>query len=109
DPAFSPDGRYLYFDQDTTPGPIFEYNKDSTGQIYVIRRLDRETGEVTDYISGAGGAIKPTPSPDGKWVAFLRRVDYKTTLFLKNVESGELIPLYDGMERDMQEIWAIHG
>lgn len=109
DPAFSPDGRYLYFDQDTTPGPTFQYNKDSTGQIYVIRRLDRQSGEIDDYITGAGGAIKPTPSPDGKWVAFLRRVDYKTTLFLKHVESGELVPLYDGMERDMQEIWAIHG
>lgn len=109
DPAFSPDGRYLYFDQDTTPGDIFEYNKDSTGQIYEIRRLDRETGELEDYVSGAGGAIKPTPSPDGKWLAFLRRVDYDTVLFLKHIESGELIPLYDGMERDMQEIWAIHG
>lgn len=109
DPAFSPDGRYLYFDQDATPGAVFEYNKDSSEQIYVIKRLDRETGEVENYITGPGGAIKPTPSPDGKWVAFLRRMDYKTVLFLKNVESGELIPLYDGMERDMQEIWAIHG
>ncbi|HEX6928557.1 MAG TPA: amidohydrolase family protein [Gammaproteobacteria bacterium] len=109
DPAFSPDGRYLYFDQDTTAGDIFEYNKDSTGQIYVVRRLDRKTGEIENYITGPGGAIKPTPSPNGKWIAFLRRVDYDTTLFLKNIESGELIPLYDNMERDMQEIWAIHG
>lgn len=109
DPAFSPDGRYLYFDQDTTPGQYFEYNKDSSGQIYTIRRLDRDTGKLEDYISGAGGAIKPTPSPDGKWVAFIRRVDYQTTLFLKNIESGELVELYDGLERDMQEIWAIHG
>ncbi|MBW3566625.1 MAG: amidohydrolase family protein [Proteobacteria bacterium] len=109
DPAFSPDGRYVYFDQDTTPGDFFEYNKDSTGQIYSVRRLDRETGEIDNYISGPGGAIKPTPSPDGKWVAFLRRNDFKTNLFLKNVESGELVQLFDGMERDMQEIWAIHG
>lgn len=109
DPSFSPDGRYVYFDQDTTPGEFFEYNKDSTGQIYTVRRLDRETGEIDNYISGPGGAIKPTPSPDGKWVAFLRRDDFKTNLFMKNVESGELVQLFDGMERDMQEIWAIHG
>lgn len=109
DPSFSPDGRYLYFSEDTTPGEIFEYNKDSTGQIYVVKRLDRENGEIDTVISGPGGAIKPLASPDGKWIAFLRRVDYQTTLFLKNVESGELIPLFDGMERDMQEIWAIHG
>ncbi len=109
DPAFSPDGRYLYFDQDTTAGDVFEYDKDSTGQIYVVKRLDRKTGEIDTYISGAGGAIKPLPSPDRRWVAFIRRVDYRTTLFLKNIESGELVPLYSGMERDMQEIWAIHG
>ncbi|HEX7047154.1 MAG TPA: amidohydrolase family protein [Gammaproteobacteria bacterium] len=109
DPSFSPDGRYLYFDQDTTAGDFFEYNKDSAGQIYAVRRLDRKTGEIENYITGPGGAIKPTPSPDGKWVAFLRRVDYDTALFLKDIESGELIPLYDNMERDMQEIWAIHG
>ncbi len=41
EPAFSPDGRYLYFSDDATPGEIFEYNKDPNGQIYVIQRLDR--------------------------------------------------------------------
>jgi Tol biopolymer transport system component len=34
DPAFSPDGRYLYFDQDITPGNYFEYNKDSNKTLY---------------------------------------------------------------------------
>ena len=28
EPAFSPDGRYLYYSDDTTPGAIFQYNKD---------------------------------------------------------------------------------
>lgn len=109
DPAFSPDGRYLYYDQDVTSGDTFEYNKDSTGEIYAIKRLDRVTGETETYIQGPGGAARPTPSPDGKWVAFVRRVRYDTHLFLKNVESGELVPVYDRLERDMQEIWALHG
>ena len=42
EPAFSPDGRYLYWSADTTPGKIWEYNKDPNGQIYVIKRLDRD-------------------------------------------------------------------
>lgn len=109
DPAFSPDGRYLYYAQDTTPGDTFEYNKDSNGQIYVIKRLDRVSGETRDYVTGAGGAARPTPSPDGKWLAFVRRVRFQSTLFLKSIESGELIPVYDTLERDMQEIWAMHG
>ncbi len=41
EPAFSPDGRYLYYSQDTTPGPVFEYNKDPNAEIYAIQRLDR--------------------------------------------------------------------
>ena len=44
EPVFSPDGRYLYFSEDRSPGSSFEYSKDSNQQIYVIRRLDLETG-----------------------------------------------------------------
>ncbi|MCH7653320.1 MAG: PD40 domain-containing protein [Chloroflexi bacterium] len=69
EPAFSPDGRYLYFCQDTTAGKVFEYNKDSNKEIYVIKRLDRVTGEVQRYVTGPGGAVRPTPSPDGKYLA----------------------------------------
>ena len=109
EPAVSPDGRYVYFSQDTTPGLFFEYNKDSNKQIYVIQRLDRETGELEPYISGPGGSIRPTPSHNGKWIAFVRRVRGKSILHLNEVDSGKEIPIYDEMERDMQEAWAIHG
>lgn len=109
EPAFSPDGRYLYFSQDTTPGTTFQYNKDSTGQIYVIRRLDRHTGQLQDYITGAGGAVRPTPSPDGKSIAFVRRWDGKSWLWLKDVASGQVTRLHGPVERDMQEIWAMQG
>ncbi|MCI0572730.1 MAG: amidohydrolase, partial [Myxococcaceae bacterium] len=109
EPAFSPDGRYVYFSQDTTPGKTFEYNKDANGQIYVIKRLDRETGDVDVFLNGPGGSVRPTPSPDGKSVAFVRRVRNQTVLFLADVESGVERPLWNGLERDMQETWAIHG
>ena len=109
EPAFSPDGRYLYFSDDVTPGAIFEYNKDPNGQIYVIQRLDRETGEIERYVTGPGGSIRPAPSPDGKSLAFIRRVRYKSTLFVRDLESGRETPLYDGLDRDMQETWAVHG
>ena len=109
EPVFSPDGRYLYFSQDVTPGKTFQYNKDSNKQIYAINRLDRETGEIERFVSGPGGAVRPTPSPDGKWLAFVRRVRFKTCLFIQDVESGYNRELYSGLERDMQETWAIHG
>ena len=51
----------------------------------------------------------PTPSPDGKSLAFIRRVRGKSTLYVADLASGAERPLYDGLERDMQETWAIHG
>lgn len=109
EPAFSPDGRYLYYSQDTTPGQTFEYNKDPNKQIYVIQRLDRKTGETEAFITGPGGSIRPTPSHDGKSLAFVRRVRGKSVVYVADVESGAERPLYDGLDRDMQETWAIHG
>jgi Tol biopolymer transport system component/imidazolonepropionase-like amidohydrolase len=109
EPVFSPDGKYLYFSDDATPGGIFEYSKDPNSQIYVIQRLDRETGDAERYVTGPGGSIRPTPSPDGKSLAFIRRVRYKSTLYVKDLESGRETPLFDGLERDMQETWAVHG
>lgn len=109
EPAFSPDGRYLYYSWDSTPGGSFEYNKDSNGQIYVVSRLDRTKGETETWISGPGGAVRPTPSPDGKRVAFVRRDRFQTCLYVQDVASGEVRKVHAGLERDMQEAWAIHG
>ncbi len=109
EPAFSPDGRYVYYSQDVTPGKSFQYNKDPNTEIYAIQRLDRQTGETIKFVHGPGGAIRPTPSPDGELLAFARRVRNKTVLFLQEIASGREWPIYDGLERDMQETWAIHG
>ena len=109
EPAFSSDGKYIYFSQDDTPGKTFHYSKDSESGIYVIKRFERETGKIEELLGGAGGAIRPTPSPDGKYLAYIRRVDFQSTLFLYDLSSGEHIKLYDGLDRDMQETWAIHG
>jgi imidazolonepropionase-like amidohydrolase/Tol biopolymer transport system component len=109
EPAFSPDGRYLYYSQDTTPGTTFEYNKNSNTQIYQIMRRDLQQGKTIPFVSGPGGAIRPTPSPDGKYLAFVRRVRNQSTLFLKDLKSGEEAPVWRELDRDMQEAWAVHG
>ncbi|CAN5442434.1 amidohydrolase family protein [soil metagenome] len=109
EPAFSPDGRYLYFSDDATSGGQFEYSKDVNTQIYVIQRLDRQTGETEEFLSGPGGSIRPTPSPDGKSVAFIRRVRYQSTLYVMDIESGRETPIYGALDRDLQETWAVHG
>lgn len=109
EPAVSPDGRYLYFSDDATAGGTFEYSKDPNTQIYIIRRLDRETGEVEPYVTGPGGSIRPTPSPDGRSLAFIRRIRYQSTLYVMDIASGRETPVFSGLDRDLQETWAIHG
>ena len=109
EPAFSPDGRFLYYSQDVTPGGTFLYNKDPNAGIYAIRKLERASGETTTLAGGPGGAIRPTPSHDGKWVAFIRRVRNHSMIYLVDPLSGVERALCDGLDRDLQEIWAIHG
>ena len=109
EPAYSPDGRYIYFSQDATPGKTFHYSKDSVKGIYKIKRYDTQTGDIEVLIEGTGGAIRPTPSPDGKKLAYIKRDGFQSTLYLLDLKSGETTKLYDKLDRDMQETWAIHG
>lgn len=109
EPFFSADGRYLYYSYDATAGSTFAYSKDTNPGIYAVDRLDRATQEVQTIASGPGGACRPTPSHDGKSLAFVRRVRYQTTLFVQDLASGEALPIAGDLERDMQETWAIHG
>lgn len=109
EPMFGHDGRYVYFSQDTTPGGHFEYNKDPHGHIYQIRRIDLRDKKIESFIGGAGGAVRPTPSPDGRSIAYVRRVGLDSVLFVQDLESGKEWPVYRGLDRDMQETWAIHG
>ena len=109
EPALSPDGRYLYWSEDMSGGQSFEYNKDPHGTIYVIRRLDMETGETRDLIRLPGGAVRPEPSPDGKSLAFVRRERNRSVLALYDLQDGSVRVLWDGLSLDQQETWAIFG
>ena len=109
EPAVSPDGRYVYYSEDVSPGSSFEYNKNVHGVIYAIKRLDRETGDTETLVNTPGGAIRPQPSPDGKRLAFIKRVRDKTVLHVLDLKSGKVTPVWDGLSHDMQEVWAIFG
>jgi len=105
EPAISPDGRYIYYSRS---GP-FDYNKDVNDGIFQISRIDLIKGDVSPVTADYGGAVRPTPSPDGKSLAFVRRVRTKSVLFVRDLESGAERVLFDGMDKDQQETWAIHG
>lgn len=109
EPCFSPDGRYLYFDEDMYPGGFFQYNKDPNNQVFVIKRVDREKGIVENVTGGPGGAMRPQVSHDGKFLSFIKRVRTKTVLYIRNLETGEEWPIYDQLSKDQQEAWTTFG
>ena len=109
EPMFSPDGKYIYYSQNITPGPIFEYAQDSNTELFQIKRYEMETGEIDTAAGGIGGAVRPAPSPDGKYLAFVKRVRADSHLFIKDLESGEERMIFDQLDQDMQETWGVQG
>lgn len=109
EPMFTPDGTGIYYSQNTTPGDQFIYAQDTNKEVFRIKRVTLETGETLDIAGGPGGAVRPTPSPDGKLLAFVRRVRAVSRLFVKDLETGAERMLVDQLDQDMQESWAVHG
>ena len=110
EPAFSPDGQYLYYSQDTTSGWVWQYNKDATGEIFAIKRLNLEDGKTITVTGGPGGAVRPTPSPDGSKLAFVKRLpDASSAIVIRDLASGFEQVVYNTLERDEQETAGSHG
>jgi Tol biopolymer transport system component len=99
-PSVTPDGRFIYFEE-IVRGERTDYLWHTVSDIespakgrYQLRRLDRQTGRIIDITRGSqegkdggggnlssGGAAAPEVSPDGRWVAFIRRVAEGTALY----------------------------
>lgn len=109
EPSATRDGKYLYYSEDIYPGGYFQYNKDPNSQIYIINRYDFEKGESEYVTGGPGGACRPQVSPDGKTLAFVRRVRTETVLFLRDLTTGEEWPIYNQLSKDQQEAWCVFG
>ncbi|MEP7324207.1 MAG: amidohydrolase family protein, partial [Saprospiraceae bacterium] len=109
EPCVSPDGRYVYYSEDMYPGGFFQYNKDPNNQIFVIRKYDREKGTIETVTGGAGGAVRPQISRNGKYLAFVKRVRVKSVLYIRDLETAQEWPVYDKLSKDQQESWTIFG
>ena len=109
EPIYAADGKSVFYTRNVTPGPIFEYSQDSNTDLFEIERYDLDTGEVSTVVAGLGGSVRPTPSPDGKKIAFVRRERTRSKLYVKDLASGEERRLYDALDQDLQETWAVTG
>ena len=109
EPIYAADGKSVFYTRNVTPGPIFEYAQDSNTGLFDIERYDLDTGEVTTAVTGAGGSVRPTPSPDGRRIAFVRRERARSKLYVKDLVTGAERKIYDALDQDVQETWAITG
>jgi len=109
EPMFTPDGSGIYYSFNSTPGNTFIYHQDSNTEVFQIRRVDLATGEIETIAGGPGGAVRPTPSPDGTQLAFTKRVRAQSRLFIMDLETREERMVFDALDADMQETWAVHG
>ena len=121
--SISTDGKYLYFDSALCPPLPFGHTDPMLG-CFQIRRMNLETRKMEDVTGGqaeqqdrgtSGGAVAPIISPDGRYVAFGRRIpdgteSYKghvfgprTALWLRDLRTGEERLLMDPIELDLAE------
>ena len=109
EPIFAPDGSAVYYTRNITPGNTFIYAQDSNTDLFNIERYDMATGEITTAVSGLGGSVRPAPSPDGNMIAFVRRENTRSGLYVRDIASGREQRIYDDLDRDVMETWAVTG
>jgi Tol biopolymer transport system component len=115
-PSVSQDGRYVYFHVCTQAGPRDDFGCDDVMQgSSQLQRLELQTGTVVDVTGGRGGAVAPELSPDGRFLAFARRIPTGTTsykghqfgprsaLWLRDLQTGSERVVMDPIETDMAE------
>lgn len=117
-PSLSRDGRYLYY-MASSPGEdqLIRGSRQ-------VRRMELRTGELSAISSGehnqqvqgsSGGAIAPEISPDGRYLAFARRIPDGTiswkghrygprnALWLRDLQTGRERLLADPIEMDLAQ------
>ncbi|KAL4964230.1 uncharacterized protein BDV14DRAFT_201007 [Aspergillus stella-maris] len=97
----------------------FSYNKDVHAGINAAFLLNTTTGVTTELVAAApsatnkpaspGGANMPRLSRDWRTLAFVKRIDDKEVLALKDMRSGTVHYAWDGLDYDLSTIPAFMG
>lgn len=96
--AFTANGRFVFYTQRTGA-----WNYNSQFPQYQIWSYDRETGDREPLSSRYGSAVRPTLSPDGKWLVYGSRYESKTGLRLRDLATGDERWLAYPTQRDEME------
>jgi imidazolonepropionase-like amidohydrolase/Tol biopolymer transport system component len=104
EPAFGPDGRYVWFAQRRGA-----WNYDAQFPQYQLAVYDRNNGEVDVRSFRYGSAFTPALSPNGNWLAYGSRYNDQTGLVLRDLSTGEEKWLAYPVQHDEQESIAPLG
>ena len=96
--AFDPGGRYIWYARRTG-----DWTYNAQFPQYQLAVYDRETGENYTRTSRYGSGVRPTLSPDGRWLVYGTRHDYHTGLRIRDLESGDERWLAYPVQHDDQE------
>ena len=96
--AFSPDGKILWYTQRTGA-----WNYNAQFPQYQLWTYNRDTGDREAQSARYGSAVRPTLSPDGKWLVYGSRYEDKTGLRLRELATGEEKWLAYPTQRDEME------
>jgi imidazolonepropionase-like amidohydrolase/Tol biopolymer transport system component len=99
--AFGKDDRFIWYAQ-RRGGWIYN-SPMSDYQLYVY---DRSSGESSVRSFRYGSAFRPTLSPDGRWLVYGTRDVDKTSLRIRDLETGDERWLVENVQRDDQESFA---
>ena len=125
-PSPSRDGRFLYYQVTGQGSSLAGYGGrgDFISGTVQVRRMDMRSGEIssvsfgeqTQQVQGSSGGMgAPEVSPDGKWLAFVRRIPDGTitwkghsygprsALWLRELDTGYERLLVDPVEQDIFE------
>ena len=103
--SFSPDGRWVYFTSRVSAGGTGRAPTDELGRFisWQVKRLDLRTGDVATVTASPNGAFRPAVSRDGRWMVYGVRLDAKTGLMLRSLETDEERWLAYSIDRDNAE------
>ncbi len=100
EPRASPDGDHVLYTE-RVAGDHYVYV--NTGQSnFVVKQGNLDEGWSRELIGGFGGTTSPQISPDGKHVAFIRRVKAETVVFRYDMDTHIQTPVFAGLSRDLQ-------
>ena len=95
---YAPDGAFLYYTERLVDPVVYQ---DANHINFAIKRRHLESGRAETVVSGFGSATTPQISPDGRRLAFVRRVAEKTVLFVLDLETGAQTPVLAELDRDL--------